>query len=141
KAGADDIDISMVLEQVIACWTDPLQPTEENSYRVSIKRWTGVSDRSLPNIVEVHGRIHEQREERDTIIADIEPFRRVALKQGLHPLVMGLGLTTVIAGPSGLKFADYLCMEGAAYGSTKQEAESLLEVYGNAIWTLSHSPY
>ncbi len=149
KSAGRDIDTSIVEKQIIATWISPLERTPDNTYRVSVKYWTGVPDRAVRNMSAICARIHAKRDEKAsvatdteqaTIVGDLEPFRRVAMGQCLRPMVLGLGIIPVSGTLGALQFGDYLCTEAAAYGSTKKQAEALLDLFGNAMWNLAHSP-
>jgi hypothetical protein len=91
------VEIAVTVEQVIACWEYPLQAAESNRNRFSRKQVMGVSERRLPVWSDViqqceaaapADRLLVRDETRRTrIIANLETFRRIVIKQGCDPLI------------------------------------------------------
>src|SRR5262249_26377755 len=121
-----------------------------NDHRVTVKHLTGVSDRRRPDFVAQCAEIKSNGRQkmlvsdatgRSAVLDNIEPFPRIVAAQGLEPMVIGFGLIPVGASQNGTPFGDYFCTRGAAYASTKQVAQALLEVYSKGMWYLVHSVY
>jgi hypothetical protein len=147
--GVDDIEISSSVEQVVARWSYPLQLAPYNVYRTSLRRLIGVSDRRLADPAEVcaeikrnHDRkLRNEAETRSRIISNLDPCRRIALAQGVTPLLMGWGLIPVTATPNGPRFADHFCTRAAAYAATELDAAALLSAFHELMYFLVHSGY
>jgi hypothetical protein len=109
---------------------------------------TGTSERRLPNLSDIVSQCKSAaaqkllvRDEasRTRIIANLEPFRRIAIAQGMDPVVIGLGLIPATSETDAPRFADHFCSQVAVYGDSKEEAEAMVEAYRSAIWFLVQS--
>ncbi len=132
---------SIVAEQVMACWDYPLRAAGDNEHRTSVKQMTGVSPARVRHPDELYDRAKNGPATASDIPDNMEPFRRMVVAQGLRPLVVALGLIPTSAGAEGLRFADNLYTQAAAYAVSQSDAEALLQAYRNVIWYLVRSGY
>jgi hypothetical protein len=141
----EGLGITSRLEQILARWTAPIEPAENNQYRVSNRRLIGASPRRALDLCGIYAEIknnHDhpflnQDELRDrTIIAQLDACRDIARKQGFTPLILGLGLIPVLDESGVLKFGNPFCARGVSYGRTKDEAEGLINAFGDLIYYL-----
>ncbi len=142
--GADGLTVVSTLEQVVARWNSPFELADDSLYSISFRRLIGASDRWVPDFVELCAEIkrnHDQKflsdeEMRTRTIGNLSPFRRIALAQGMTPLVIGLGLIPVIPDEKGLRFSDYFCTRGVSYGPTTDEAQALIDAFDELLFLL-----
>jgi hypothetical protein len=140
----EGVAITSRLEQILARWTAPIEPAENNQYRVSNRRLIGASPRRALDLRSIYAETknnHEhpflnQDELRTRIIDKLDACRDIARKQGLTPLILGLGLIPVQDENGVLKFGNPLCARGVSYGRTKHEAEGLINAFGELIYYL-----
>jgi hypothetical protein len=140
----EGVAITSRLEQILARWTAPIEPAENNQYRVSNRRLIGASLRRALDLRAIYAETksnHDhpflnQDELRTRIIDKLDACRDIASKQGLTPLILGLGLIPVQDENGALKFGNPFCARGVSYGKTKGEAEGLINAFGELIYYL-----
>jgi hypothetical protein len=147
----DGITISSTVELVVARWTWPFEPAADNRYRTSMRRRLGVSDRHVLDFFALCAEIRrnhdygvgdDERRHSDAI-ATLEPCRRIALAQGVTPLLLALGMIPMIPASTGPRFADYFCTRAVSYEATREAALSLVGAFDELIYLLvnfGHSP-
>jgi hypothetical protein len=140
----EGVAITSRLEQILARWTAPIEPAENNQYRVSNRRLIGASARRALDLRAIYEEIKKnhdhpflhQDELRARIIGKLDACRDIARRQGLTPLILGLGLIPVQDENGVLKFGNPFCARGVSYGRTKHEADGLINAFGELIYYL-----
>jgi hypothetical protein len=140
----EGVAITSRLEQILVRWTAPMEPAENNQYRVSNRRLIGASPRRALDLRAIYAETknnHDhpflnQDELRTRIIDKLDACRDIARKQGLTPLILGLGLIPVQDENGVLQFGNPFCARGVSYGRTKHEAEGLINAFGELIYYL-----
>jgi hypothetical protein len=140
----EGVAITSRLEQILARWTSPVEPAENNQYRVSTRRLVGASPRRALDLRAIYAEIKNNHDHsflnedelHARIIGKLEACRDIALKQGLTPLILGLGLIPVLDENGVLKFGNPFCARGVSYGRTKDEADGLINAFGELIYYL-----
>ena len=109
----------------------------------------GASDRRLPNFFELYDEILRNQEHpfltdeqvRLRTIENLDGCRRVAVAQGVTPLIAGYALLPLMETGGEHHFGEKLCTRGAGYGAALQEAQGLTGAFDEFIFFLVNSGY